>query len=233
MSDWINSIINSDHTGIIVFSAVFLLGIIGVFSCACNFAVIGAVTGYTGALGATGKTKTIVISSIFVFTGAVTAMSAVGFVIGFAGEIISAAIGNYWKIVAGIILLFLGIYILDIFPFKIPKILPDIKRQKSGMAGAVLFGLLIGGITVLGNICCNPIFPIVAAASFVKGSMLWGFLMLFFYASGYSITIAAAILGVGLGIGKISKIISKLAVIIKYAGGITLIVLGFYFLITI
>jgi cytochrome c biogenesis protein CcdA len=57
--------------------------------------------------------------------------------------------------------------------------------------------------------------------------------LLFFYALGYGITIAAAMFGVGLGIGKVSKMLSKLTVIIKYAGGIILIVLGFYFLITI
>jgi hypothetical protein len=40
-------------------------------------------------------------------------------------------------------------------------------------------------------------------------------------------------LGVGLGLGKISNMLSKFAVIIKYVGGITLIVLGFYLLLTI
>jgi len=70
-------------------------------------------------------------------------------------------------------------------------------------------------------------------ASFLKGSTFWGFSMLFFYALGYGVTLAAAMLGVGLGLGKISKLLSKFAVIIKYIGGITLIILGFYFLITI
>jgi len=50
---------------------------------------------------------------------------------------------------------------------------------------------------------------------------------------GYGIILAAAMLGVGLGLGKISKLLSKFAVVLKYAGGITLIILGFYFLITI
>ena len=101
------------------------------------------------------------------------------------------------------------------------------------MAGAMIFGFVIGGLTVLSNMCCNPIFPVIVAASLVKGSTLWGFFLLFFYALGYGATIAAAMLGMGLGIGKLSKALSKLAVIIKYAGGITLIILGFYFLITI
>jgi cytochrome c biogenesis protein CcdA len=40
-------------------------------------------------------------------------------------------------------------------------------------------------------------------------------------------------LGVGLGIGKISNTLSKFATVIKYAGGIALIAFGFYFLLTI
>ena len=233
MNEWINSVINSDQTGIIILAAVFLLGFVSVFTCACNFAIIGSVAGYTGTLGATGKTKTVIVSSLFFLIGAVVSMSAIGYIIGFASEIIVAATGNYWKIVAGIILLFLGIFILDIFPFKLPKIIPDAQNIKLGTAGAVLFGLIIGGLSVLGNICCNPIFPIVAAASLVKGSTLWGFLLLFFYSLGYGVTLAAAMLGLGLGIGKISKLFAKIAVIIKYTGGITLLILGFYFLITI
>jgi len=233
MNEWISSILSSNQAGVIVFPAVFLLGVISVFSCACNFAIIGTVTGYTGVLGATSKTKTIVVSSLFFLLGAVVAMSALGYVIGFASEFISAAMGNYWKIAAGIILIFFGVFILDILPFKMPKIVPDIQHKKSGMAGAVLFGFIIGGLTAFSNICCNPIFPIVVTASLIKSSTLWGFFMLFFFALGYGITITTAMLGVGLGIGKISKLLSKLAVIIKYAGGTTLIVLGFYFLITI
>ena len=230
MVEWVQTVVNADQSGILVLLAVFLLGVVSVFTCVCNFAVIGAITGYTGVLGATGKTKTIAVSALFVFLSAVAAMSAIGYAIGFASEIVSAAMGNYWKIAAGVILLIFGILILDLLPFEMPRILPDIPNKKSGM---VVFGLVVGGLTVLTNICCNPIFPLVVAASLVKGSALWGFFLMFFYALGYGVVIAVAILGVGLGIGKLSKALTKLAVAIKYAGGITLIVLGFYFLLTI
>jgi cytochrome c biogenesis protein CcdA len=234
MNEWINSVINSDHTGIIALATVFLLGIVSVFTCACNFAIIGSVAGYTGALGATGKTKTVVVSSVCFLLGIIVSMSAVGYVIGFAGEFISAAMGSYWKIAAGIILILFGVYILDILPFKIPGIsFNNFQNKRSGIAGAVLFGLIVGSLTTLGTLCCNPIFPIIVAASLVTGSKLWGFLLLFFYALGFGAILTAAMLGVGLGIGKLSKILTKSAVIIKYIGGITLIILGFYLLVTI
>jgi cytochrome c biogenesis protein CcdA len=97
----------------------------------------------------------------------------------------------------------------------------------------MLFGFIMGGAITLSNLCCNPIFPIVMGASFLKGSTLWGFFMMFFYALGYGATIAAMMLSIGLGLGKLSKLLSKFAIVIKYTGGITLIVLGFYLLLTI
>jgi cytochrome c-type biogenesis protein len=209
------------------------LGGISVFTCACNFAVLGVVGGYTGTLSATGKTKTVVISTLFFLIGIVFSMSALGLIIGFAGELISASTGNYWKIGTGAILILFGTYTLDILPFKIPGISLNFQNKKTGIAGAVLFGLIVGSLTSLGTLCCNPIFPIVAAASLVKGSTFWGFFLLFTYALGFGATITAAMLGVGLGLGKLSTLLSKFAVVIKYAGGVTLIVLGFYFLLSI
>ena len=233
MQEWINSVISAEQAGIIVLAAVFLLGVISVFTCACNFAVLGVVGGYTGTVSATGKTKTVIVSSIFFLLGTVIALSAVGCLIGFASEFVNTSMGNYWKIAAGIVAIFFGVYTLDILPFKIKGISPNFQSKKSGIAGAVLFGFVMGGATSLGSLCCNPIFPVVMGASFLKGSTFWGLAMLFFYALGYGVTIAAAMLGVGLGLGKISKLLSKFAVIIKYAGGITLIALGFYLLVTI
>jgi len=234
MNEWITSVLSADQAGIIALAAVFLLGVISVFSSACcNFAAIGAVAGYTGTVGATGKTRTVVVSSISFLLGTVIALSAVGCVLGFAGEMVSASMGNYWKIGAGIIAIFFGVYTLDLLPFKIKGISLNFQNKKGGIAGAVLFGFMMGGATSLGSLCCNPIFPIVMGASFLQGSLLWGFALLFCYALGYGITLAAAMLGVGLGLGKISQWLSKSAVAIKYAGGIILIILGFYLIITI
>jgi len=233
MQEWISSVLSSDPTGVIVLLAIFLLGVISVFTCACNFAAIGAVAGYTGTVSATGKSRTVILSSAGFLLGTVIALSAIGCFIGYAGELVSASMGNYWKIAAGIIAILFGVYTLDILPFKIKSISPGFQNKQSGIAGAILFGFVMGGVISLGSLCCNPIFPIVMGASFLKGSTLWGFTMLFFYALGYGIILAAAMLGVGLGLGKISTLLSKFAVIIKYAGGITLIVLGFYLLITL
>jgi len=233
MSEWINSVLSSNQAGVVALAAVFLLGVISVFTCACNFAALGIMGGYAGTMSTTGKAKTVVVSSVCFVLGTIIALSAVGCLIGFASEFVNTTMGNYWKIAAGIIAIFFGVYTLDILPFKIAGITPNFQTKKSGIAGAIIFGFVIGGATSLGSLCCNPVFPIVLGASFLKGSTLWGFALLFFYALGYGVTIAAGMLGIGLGLGKISKVLTKSATVIKYVGGITLIILGFYLLITI
>jgi cytochrome c-type biogenesis protein len=233
MQEWINSVLNSSQAGITVFLAVFLLGAISVFSCACNYAVIGTLAGYTGTLGATGKTKNVIVSSIFFLLGIVVSMSVIGCFIGYAGEFISESLGNYWKIGAGLISIIFGLYTMNLLPFNIPGISVNYEKKRDGVDGAILFGLVIGGVTSLCGLCCNPFFPVIMAASFVKGSTFWGFLMLFAYSLGYGLTLAVAMLGIGLGLGKISKSLSDFAKVLKYIGGTVLIFLGFYFLLTL
>ena len=233
MNDWIQSVLSSNQAGIVVLAALFLLGILSVFSCACNFAIIGAVTGYTGSLGSTGKKKTVIVCSLFFLLGTVVALSAIGGIVGYASEFISASVGSYWKVGTGIILILFGVYMLDMLPFKIGGISFNSLNIKSGTFGAVLFGFVLGGLAALSSICCNPVFPVIVAATLVKGSAFWGFFLLFVYALGFGATLAIAMLGIGLGIGKVSKLLSKFAVVMKYVGGITLIIVGFYLIITL
>ncbi|HNW90056.1 MAG TPA: cytochrome c biogenesis protein CcdA [Bacteroidales bacterium] len=233
MNEWIQTILSSDQAGISVLAAVFLLGVIGVFSCACNYAVIGTVAGYTGSIGSTGRKKTVVLSSMFFLLGTVISMSIIGLFIGFTGEFISNSIGSYWKIAAGVISILFGLYTVGLFPFKIPGISINVHNHKSGIFSAVIFGLAIGGVSSLCGLCCSPFFPVIMAASFIKGNAVWGFLMLLSYALGYGLTLAAAMLGLGLGLGKISTSLSRFANVLKYIAGILMIAIGFYFLITI
>ena len=67
----------------------------------------------------------------------------------------------------------------------------------------------------------------------MKESLVSGFFILFLYALGYGSVLASAMLGVGLGINRISVLLTKVAKVIKYVSGTILIVLGFYFLLSI
>ena len=233
MQEWITQVVNSEHAGIMVLAAVFLMGIIGVVSCGCNFAIIGVVAGYTGTIGSTGKTRSIIWSGVFFLLGTIISMAAIGALIGYTSKIINASFGIYWQIGAGLFTIFFGLMTLGFLPFKMPGIKLNSDRHSKGIFSSVVFGFTVGGLATAFNSCCNPVFPIVLAASFVKGSVVWGMLMLVAFALGYGLPLAAAMIGIGLGFGKISKTTSVVGKIIKYAGGTALILLGFYFLLTI
>ncbi len=215
-----------------VLIAVFVMGMISVVTCGCNFAIIGVVAGYSGA-SAEKRTSVVIFRGLAFLAGGVIAMAAIGAMFGFAGHLISNTFGNGWKIVAGVISIFFGLYTMDLLPFKIPGI--TIKRGESGQTiyTAILFGLTVGGLSAALNSCCNPLFPVILAASFVKGSTVWGLLMLSFFATGYGLPLAAMMVGLSLGVGKISQALALVGTVAKYAGGTALIVLGFYFLLTI
>jgi cytochrome c biogenesis protein CcdA len=233
METWIHQVLNSGQAGITVLIAVFFLGMIGVLTCSCNFAVFAVVAGYSGTLSAGGKAKNVVWSGVAFLIGAIIAMAVIGGILGYAGGLISKSIGNYWRIAAGLVCVFFGLYSLDILPFKIPAISINTENRKTGIISAIIFGLTVGGLFSALNTCCNPLFPIVLAASFVKGSTIWGMIMLTVFALGYALPLAVAIVGVRLGLGKASTAVSKLGTVVKYVGGILLITMGFYFLITI
>jgi len=233
MSAWINQVLSSGHATVAVLAAVFVLGLISVVTCGCNFAVIGVVAGYTGASSSERKGSRIFLKGFSFLTGAVLSMAVIGSLFGYAGNLVSDSLGNYWKIAAGLIAIIFGLYSMDLVPFKIPGL--SIKPGQSGrnVFSAILFGLAIGGLSSALNSCCNPVFPVILAASFVKGSAVWGLMMLTAFSLGYGIPLAAMIVGVSLGLGKVSKTLSVIGTIAKYAGGIALVILGFYFLLTL
>ena len=233
MHTWISQVLSNEHASIMILLAVLVMGILSVFTCVCNFAIIGVVAGYSGASQESSKSRLVIWKGLSFLLGTILAMSLIGALFGFAGKWISASMGNYWKIIAGLIAIIFGLYSMDLVPFKIPGVKLTNNHSNRNIFTAVLFGIAVGGLSAACNTCCNPFFPVILAASFVKGSAIWGFMMLLFFALGFGIPLTAMILGIGLGLGKISGILTSGVRIFKYVGGIALILLGFYLLFTI
>ena len=233
METWIHQVLNSGQAGIGVLFAVFILGIISVLTCGCNYAIFAVVAGYSGTLHATGKTRNALWSGLAFLTGALVSMAIIGGILGYAGGVLTNSFANYWKIAAGLICILFGLYSMDLLPLKMPSIRIKSENRKTGIISAIIFGLTVGGLSSAFNTCCNPLFPIVLAASFVKASFIWGMIMLSVFALGYAAPLSLAIVGVRIGLGKLSDKVSIVVNVIKYAGGILLILMGFYFLVTI
>ena len=232
MNTWINQVLSNEHASIMILIAVFVMGLLSVFTCACNFAIIGVVAGYSGASQATGRTGMMIWKGFAFLLGTIISMSLIGVLFGFAGKCISDSFGNYWKIAAGLIAILFGLYSMELVPFKLPGISFKAGESRQNVFIAIIFGFAVGGLSAACNSCCNPFFPVILAASFIKGSVVWGFVMLTTFALGFGLPLAAMIVGISLGLGKISKTLSLVVTIVKYVGGIALVALGFYLLLT-
>jgi cytochrome c biogenesis protein CcdA len=233
MESWIQQVLGSGQAGIAVLPAVFLLGMIGVVTCGCNYAIFAMIAGYSGSLKTSGRTRSAIWSGITFLIGAVVSMAAIGALFGYAGGLVGDSFGTLWKIAAGLICVFFGLNSMNLLPFRVPSFSIKHEGLNTGILSAILFGLAVGGLSTAFNTCCNPIFPIILAASFVKGSTFWGLLMLSVFALGYAFPLALGMVGLKLGLEKVSGGMSKLGNVVKYTGGILLLVMGFYFLITV
>jgi len=224
---------DSSQSGILTLIAVFFLGIMAVIGCACNYALFAVVAGYSGSLSGKDKCKTAISGGIAFLAGAVISMAMMGALFGYAGRLVGASSGIWWKICTGLICIFFGLWSMDFLPFRIPSIKIGKGKPEPGILPAIIFGLTVGGISTAFNSCCNPVFPVILAASFIKGSTIWGLLMLTIFALGYAFPLALGFTGIGWGLGKLAGPAGKLSKIIPYAGGALLILMGFYFLLTI
>jgi cytochrome c biogenesis protein CcdA len=233
MGGWIKSMMESGQPGVLTLLAVFFLGMTAVVTCACNYALFAVVAGYSGSLSSEERNKKALPGGIAFLAGAVISLALMGTLFGYAGGMMSSVSGSWWKIVTGIICIVFGLWSLDFLPFKIPALKFGKGASKPGILPAIIFGLTVGGISTAFNSCCNPVFPVILAASFINGSTLWGLLMLTIFALGYALPLALGFTGIRWGLGKLAGPVGKLAKIIPYIGGGILLIMGFYFLLTI
>lgn len=234
MSDWIHQTLQSGQVGFAFLGAVFLFGIIGSLTACCNPAIIGGISGYSGMVGSDPAVKRrIILQGISLLAGTVISMAILGGLSGFVSAWLLRTVGNSWKIIAAAFSIFFGLYAMELLPFRIPALKAKPASTGRGFWGSLVFGFALGGVSTSCGIVCNPIFPLVLGASFIQGSLLWGILILTLFGIGYGLPLAAVLVGVGFGVGKLSSAFSGWSQIIRYAAGVLLVGIGFYFLWTL
>jgi len=232
MQEWINQTLESGAFSLTVLLAAFLLGLISSIACACcTLPVLGAVVGYSGAQQAKSHRTNLLVASFFM-VGAIIATVILGSVAGFIGQVAQSSLGKYWKLFAGLVVIAFGLATLRLLPFKLPQMrTSQSEAQPKGFFGTAVFGLIVGGGIGFCSLPCNPGIFIVLGVVILQGYSLWAVAILVAYAVGFSLPLAAIVLGVSFG--KMAVKAKALDNAIRIVAGSLLIVAGFYFLATI
>ena len=212
---------------------VFLLALVlGVLSAAvsacCVLPMLGALAGYSGAQE--NADKRLAFKKAFFFAlGIVVSLMVIGGIAGFAGQVAYAGLGRYWKIFAGVALIFLGLAALKILPFELSLGRFDGMKKRLGMGGAVLAGFVLGGLVAASSLCCNPGLFFIIGVGVIQGQVLHASLLLGVFAIGFSLPFAAILLGVSLT--KTCFLPKGADAVVRWVAGGILLAAGFYFLI--
>jgi len=210
----------------------FLLGTVSaIASTCCTLPALGLVAGYSGTKvdsSAQTTSKALVKSALFFMLGTVISLMFIGAVSGFVGQVAQNTLGKYWKIFAGFIAVILGLATLKLLPFNISFGKFNLNKFEGSKFGAVITGIVLGGIVAVSSLPCNPGIFIVMGAAILQGAIAWAMLLLGSYAIGFSLPLGALILGISLGgLTLASKGMDKF---LRWFSGGVLIVIGFYFL---
>lgn len=210
----------------------FLLGLFGaIASACCTLPMFGAIVGYSGTRKDSNR-KTIFQAALFFMLGTIISTVILGGLAGYISQLAQTSFGKYWKLVAGILAIIIGLATLKLLPFKLPQIKTAARTtEPKGFLGAAVFGLVVGGGMVLCSMPCNPGIFVVMGVALLNGFNLWTIALLTAYATGFSLPLAAVMLGVSFGKSAVKA--QKAESLIRTIAGIILIAAGFYFLKTL
>ena len=209
----------------------FLLGLASaVASTCCTLPVFGAIVGYAG-MQETNDRRSNLLGAFFFLVGSIIALLILGSVAGLIGQVAQSVLGGYWKVFAGIVAIIVGLGALNLLPFKIPGIQSrSVETRKRGFLQAAAVGLIMGGAVSVCSLGCNPGIFVILGVAVLQGYTLWMFGILGAYAIGFSLPLAALMLGVTLGKSAVG--FKKTDTVIRLVAGVVLIGVGFYFLST-
>lgn len=230
MLEWSAEILRSSDYSAAAFAAALVLGIVGSVTSCCNLPVLGAIAGYSGAVGHDADRRSLLVAGIFFMIGTVGAFAALGAVSGFVGQVAGATLGLYWKLFAGFISVLFGLATLGLLPFDFGKLGLSGNSWQMRSSGATIYGLAVGGGSAACSVCCNPVLPVALAVTTLQGQTLWGAAILAVFSIGYSLPMVGVLIGMGLGFRRLTSVVQRISPVIQKIAGVLLIVLGFYLL---
>ena len=145
MLEGLAEILKSSSLSPVVFPAAFLLGLVGAVTSCCTLPVLGAIVGYSGTLADNGNRRALLRTALPFMLGTMGAFAALGAVSGLVGQVAGAALGFYWRLAAGFIMIFFGLASLNLLPVNLANLGLTGTTCRRRSSGATLYGLAVGG----------------------------------------------------------------------------------------
>lgn len=229
--DWVEQVLKSSSFTIAAFPAALVLGLVTAVTSCCNFGVIAAVVGFAGSRDESYNRRDAIFTTVAFMLGTIVSLSLIGLAIGHITGLAGSSLKRYGTGFMGFALIFAGLAALKVLPFRLPSVdLSKVKRP-SGRLGSIAFGLVIGTASIACTMACSgPLLPLVFGMSAAHGGAMWGAVILGLFAIGYSLPLAALMLGVGLG--RTTAIVQKAVKPIRMIAGAGLVAVGFWLLAT-
>jgi cytochrome c biogenesis protein CcdA len=163
---------------------VFLGGVVSSAS-PCVLAAVPLVVATVGGT-ATSRGRAAALSVAFVF-GLALCFTALGVAAALTGRLIGD-IGPWWKVILGVILVVMGLYLTGLLRLPLPTFDGKCFRG-AGLAGAFGLGALTGTIS---SPCATPILVVVLSLVAFERKVLWGTSLLAAYSLGHVVLLFAA-----------------------------------------
>lgn len=189
----------------------------------CSLSSVPLVIGYVGGIDSKEPKKAFKLSLIFALGSAVT-FTSLGVIATMFGKMFRFT-GDWWYLVLAILLIVMVLQLWEIINV-IPQNNLLTKNKKRGYIGAFIAGILAG---LFSSPCSTPVLIVLLAIVSVKGSILYGIILLLLYSIGHSILVVVA--GTSIGFVKRTKQsvkYEKINNIIKILLGILILVLALY-----
>ncbi len=189
----------------------------------CALSSVPLVIGYVGGTSNNDTKRAFKLSLTFSVGMAVT-FTALGTIASLLGQLMGSG-SSWWYLVLGVLMVLMALQTMEIFNF-IPSTYLMSKSTKKGYIGAFIAGIL-GGI--FSSPCATPVLVVLLGLVARGGNIVWGILMLLIYSVGHSFLVLIA--GTSMGfVKKItgSKKYGKFSILLKYAMGIAILLIGFY-----
>lgn len=229
--DWIEQVLKSSSFTFAALPAALVLGLITAVTSCCNFGVVTAVVGFAGSRDESYTRRDAIFTTLAFMLGTIISLSLAGLAIGHISGLAGTNLKRYGTGFMGFALIFAGLAALKILPFRLPSVNLSKVKQPRGRVGSVVFGLVIGTASIACTMaCCGPLLPLVFGMSAARGDAVWGATILGLFAIGYSLPLAALMVGVGLG--RTTTLAQKVLKPIRTIAGIGLVAVGFWLLAT-